>query len=81
MATPTLDRETLLQVVRSWQPDEQLAFAQEILRLLSLPFVEEPLCPPDSQGLAGLIANGKPPPSDDEVAQWLNEHRNERYGS
>ncbi len=80
MATPTLDRETILRAVRSWPTDEQIALAEEILELAQEPTVEEPLEPPDSRSLAGLIANGQTPPTDEEVAQWLDEHRMEKYG-
>jgi hypothetical protein len=80
MATPILDRETILQAVRTWPAEEQRALAEEILRHADVPLVEEPLAPPDSQGLAGLIANGKTPPTDEEVVQWLEEHRMEKFG-
>ena len=80
MAISTLDRETILQAIRTWPPDEQRALAREILERVGVPLVEEPLTPPDSRGLAGLIANGQTPPTDEEVAQWLDERRLERYG-
>lgn len=91
MATPTLDRETILRAVRSWPAGEQIALAEEILELAQEPTVEEPLEPtPDGAGessrqgswqnLVGLLATDKPPPTDEEVAQWLDEHRMEKYG-
>lgn len=80
MAMSTLDRETILQAIRTWPLDEQRALAREILERVGVPLVEEPLAPPDSHGLAGLIANGQTPPTDEEVAQWLDERRLERYG-
>lgn len=80
MAAPTLDRDTILRAIRAWPEDEQLAFAREILQQLRGHVVEEPLAPPDSRGLAGLIANGQTPPTDEEVAQWLDEHKMEKYG-
>lgn len=80
MATPTLDRETILRAVQSWPADEQIALAEEILELAQAPTVVEPLEAPDSRSLAGLIANDRTPPTDDEVAQWLDEHRMEKYG-
>ena len=30
--------------------------------------------------LIGLAATGKPPPSDRDVQQWIDEHRRARYG-
>jgi hypothetical protein len=35
---------------------------------------------PSWKQMAGLASNGQTPPSDDEVAQWLAEHRVEKYG-
>ena len=75
-----LDRDTILRVVRSWPPDEQRALAEDILRYTGAPLVEEPLAPPDSAGLAGLLATEDSPPTDEEVAHWLEDRRLERYG-
>ncbi|MGH2517231.1 MAG: hypothetical protein ACRDHP_16400 [Ktedonobacterales bacterium] len=80
MATPTRDRENILKAVQEWSPDEQIALVRDILEHLSGPFIEEPTAPPDSRGLAGLLANGRIPPTDEEVAQWLDERRVEKYG-
>lgn len=75
-----LNRETILRAVRAWPPDEQWALAGEILRHAGAPPVEEPLEPPASAGLAGLLATGQAPPTDEEVARWRDERRLERYG-
>lgn len=80
MKAPALDRETILHAVQSWPTEEQIALAEEILELAQGPTVEEPLEPPDSRSLSGLIANGQTPPTDEEVAQWLDAHRMEKYG-
>ena len=77
---PLLDRDTILRVVRAWPPDEQRALAADILRHSGAPVAEEPLAPPDSAGLAGLLATGDAPPTDEDVAHWLDERRLERYG-
>lgn len=61
MATPALDRENILKTVQKWSPDEQMALVRDILERLRVPFVEEPLAPPDSRGLAGLLSNGRTP--------------------
>lgn len=75
-----LDRETILRAVQTWPPDEQRALAGEILRHAGVPLVEEPAAPPDSAGLAGLLATDQAPPSDADVACWRDERRLERYG-
>ena len=80
MASPTLDRETILQAVRALPADEQWLLAQEILLQIGALPVEEPQTSPSSQGLAGLLATDQTPPTDDEVTQWLHEHRMDKYG-
>ncbi len=80
MATSTLDRAAILQAVHTWAPDEQRALAREILRHAGEMPAEEPLAPPDSAGLAGLLSTKQAPPTDEEAARWLDERRAERYG-
>ena len=83
MAAPTLDRETILQAVQQWPSDDQVALAQEILRRASELPANEGRTPqrPSFHDLAGLASvPGKEPPSDEEVARWLDERRMEKYG-
>jgi hypothetical protein len=80
MAAPSLDRQTILRAVQSWPAEEQMALVREILEQAPAPIVEEPRVAPNSASLAGLIANGKTPPTDEEVAQWLDERRAAKYG-
>lgn len=87
MVTPTLDRDTLLQAVRDWPLDEQLRLAQMILELAQGQRVA-PTQPSDAQtlerptwdALYGIASNGQEPPTDEQVEQWLDEHRMEKYG-
>ena len=58
----------------------QHAYLDTILRHAGVPPLEDPLQRPDSAGLAGLLATGHTPPTDDDVARWRDEHRLERYG-
>jgi hypothetical protein len=80
VATQALDHAAVLQTVRTWPADEQVALVQEVLQQLRGHLVEEPIAPPNSRGLAGLIANGQTPPTDEEVERWLDEHQMEKYG-
>ncbi len=94
MASPTLDRETILHTVQGWPPDEQLALAEAIARQAtqaitrhaeaSEPERPAPAIPqrPSWREMAGLAAvPGQEPPTDEQVAQWLDEHRMEKYGA
>ncbi len=84
MTASTRDRETILQTIRAWPRDEQLALVQEILRQTDQPTGDESVrqAPqrPSWKELAGLAANGQEPPSDEQVKQWLDERRMEKYG-
>lgn len=72
--------ETILQVVSSWPVDKRLILIQDVLKTV-VPPTEAPR--PRRRTLAqarGLLATDRPPPSDEEVEQWLEEHRMEKYG-
>jgi hypothetical protein len=94
MASPTLDRETILHTVQAWPPDEQLALAQEIARQATQAISQiaaqseteqpTPIIPqrPSWREMADLAAvPGQEPPTDEQLAQWLDEHRMEKYGA
>jgi len=79
MATSTLDRAAILQAVHTWAPDEQRALTRDILRHAGETPAEEPLAPSNSASLAGLLSTKQAPPTDVEVARWLDERRAEGY--
>ena len=75
MTSPTLDRDTILQAIRSWPHDEQLALAREIARLAGgVPSAPTYAAFEDARGL--LATPGQPAPTDEEIEQW----RAERHG-
>lgn len=84
MTASVRDRATILQTIRAWPRDEQLALAEEILRQADQAIGDGPVRRepqrPSWKELAGLAANGQEPPSDEQVEQWLDERRMEKYG-
>jgi hypothetical protein len=80
MANPTSDREAILKVIDAWPLENQVALAQMILRRSAAHSASGAKTPqrPSWKQVAGLASNGQTPPSDDEVAQWLDEHRAEK---
>lgn len=79
MTTPTQDRERILRDIQGWPVEEQVALAQSILqRAAQMRQKQSPRVP--SAALRGLLANGQPAPSDEDVARWLEEARLEKYG-
>ena len=78
MAIPTADRAAILRIIETWPVEDQVAFAQVILRRATGQLTQPQR--PSWQQLAGLASTGQPPPSDEDVACWLGEHRSEKYG-
>lgn len=73
-------KSMVLQTVRRWSIQERLAFVQEVLRSVQEEGDETtgPLRPTLPRAL-GLAASERPAPSDEEVARWLEEHREAKY--
>jgi hypothetical protein len=82
MAIPTSDREAILKAIEAWPLEDQVALAHMILQRSAAHTAPGAKTPqrPSWKRMAGLASNGQTPPSDDEVAQWLDEHRSEKYG-
>ena len=78
MAISPLDRQGILETIRSWSPEEQRALVREIEAGLSRP---PSTSLPASQrlsvyDLAGIgVRPGQEPPADEQIAQWLDERR------
>jgi hypothetical protein len=70
--------EQLLKIVSNWSEDKQLAFVHDVLKVLESR--KERKREPTLQKALGLLATDQPPPTDEEVKQWLDEHRWEKYG-
>jgi hypothetical protein len=70
---------SILHTVRTWPARQRYLLVQDLLKTLE-PDIE-PIQTEDTLSLArGLLATDKPAPTDEEVAQWLEEHRLEKYG-
>lgn len=85
MAEPSQDQERILRDIQEWPLDEQLALAQTILQRVARLRDQQSGLPSQasrvpSAALRGLLANGQPAPSDEEVARWLDEARMKKYG-
>jgi hypothetical protein len=82
MAIPTSDREAILKAIEAWPLEDQIALAQLILQRSAAHGARGAKTPqrPSWKQMAGMASNGQAPPSDKEVAQWLDEHRAEKYG-
>ena len=82
MAIPVSDREAILKAIEAWPLEDQIALAQMILQRSAAHMAPGAKTPqrPSWKQMAGIASNGQTPPSDQEVAQWLDEHRSAKYG-
>jgi hypothetical protein len=74
------DYQTVLGAVRAWPAALRLQLAEELLRTL-----HAEVKPGRKQGVPGeqvlgIGAGSGPPPDDETVRRWLEEHRAEKYG-
>jgi hypothetical protein len=75
MAISSQGREAILETIRSWPPEEQRALVRDIEEGLT-----QSSTPPSQllniYDLAGIaLRPGQEPPSDMQVAGWLDERR------
>jgi hypothetical protein len=78
--------------VKNWAPSLRIALAKEILDSLNTTngIVDSQIRasghqPPTPRGLSakevqGLLKTDRPPPDDETVDRWIDEHRMEKYG-
>lgn len=77
MASPTLDRETILRTISGWSPEEQLELAQEITRRVIMSAHAPARMHASFEAARGILATpGKPAPTDEDIERI----RMEKYG-
>jgi hypothetical protein len=72
--------ETILKIIAAWPPTQRRTLIQDVLKILA-PLGEE--IRPRRKTLheaLGLLATDQPSPTDEQIQQWLDERRMERYG-
>jgi hypothetical protein len=83
MTAPIPDLSTILHSIDSWSREERLRLARAILDQLAQSRNGSATSPEDAprphsssfEALYGLASTGGPPPSDEQVAAWLDERR------
>lgn len=75
-----LSYDGALKAIQQWPPAQQIELVQEVLRAISLRVSLPAKSQPTLVQALGLLANEKTAPTDDEVKQWLEERRVEKYG-
>jgi hypothetical protein len=69
----------VMKIVSAWPPTRRFALAHRLLTDLERELVPAPRRPTADRA-RGLLATDQPPPTDEEIAQWLDEERMKKYG-
>ena len=72
--------QSILIAVRTWPPELRLSFAEEVLRTLHEVVGQKRKRGVPVEQVLGIGASSGPPPDDDTVKRWIEEHRVEKYG-
>ena len=75
----------VLNRVTSWPSLQRIALARKILESLEAADVPASPVPARTRGVSaaevqGLLRTDRPPPDDETVGRWIDEHRMEKYG-
>jgi hypothetical protein len=76
----SIDYQKVLVTVRSWPPEWRLQLAEELLRSLHGVVPTERKRGVPVEQVLGIGAGSGPPPDDETVKKWIEEHRMEKYG-
>ncbi len=75
-----INYETTLNNIRQWTIAQRFALLQDVLKTLT-PEPEKPRVRERTlEHALRIVPLDREPPTDDEVKQWLDEHRMEKYG-
>jgi hypothetical protein len=79
-AEGNINYDTVLKIIRGWPVSQRVTLVQAVLSTLVPP--PNALAPraPTLTRARGLLATAQPAPSDEQISQWLEERRQERYG-
>jgi hypothetical protein len=80
MTTQLAEYQQLLTRARSLEPELRLTMAEELLRSLHGAVRPVGLRGVPAAQVRGLAAGSGPPPDDETLRRWLEEHRVEKYG-
>jgi hypothetical protein len=72
----TLDYDQVLKAVAEWPPEQRASLAHALIDTLKPANRSKPTL----DQIVGIARGAGPAPTDEQVAQWLDEARTEKYG-
>jgi len=81
----TMNYDNILNTIRNWPLSKRLTLVQDILKTLAPDLMtSEPASPRAKRNTLkdalGLLSTKQSAPSDQEIQDWLDKHRLEKYG-
>jgi hypothetical protein len=71
----------ILDLVKLWSPEARITLVRRILETVEAAPLQAGRRPAQSvRELIGIGVGDTPPPDDDTVRRWIDEHRMEKYG-
>jgi hypothetical protein len=75
------DYKKILELVANWPAEDRAALAHDLLSLPARRAASTPQPRPSFALARGLgRVEGTPPPTDEQVRQWIDEYRMSKYG-
>ena len=71
--------ESVLKAVAGWSADRRATLAHVLIESLTREAAAARPKPTIDQ-IVGVARGAGPPPTDEQVKQWINEHRMRKYG-
>lgn len=78
--TENINYESVLKTIRQWPKAQRFILVQEVLKTLASESEQPRRRERTLERALGLVNLKGPAPTDEEVKQWLDEHRMEKYG-
>jgi hypothetical protein len=75
------DYPQVLKVVSTWPAEQRLTLVQEVLETVKNQERQSRPARDTLSGAVGLLRGAGPPPDDQAVKRWIDEHRTRTYGS
>ena len=71
----------VIKMIGAWTPDRRFMLVRDVLKTLEPEFkMTRPKRRKTLNKALGLLSTNQPAPSDEEIEQWLDEYRMEKYG-
>ncbi len=71
----------VMKMIGTWTPDRRFMLVKDVLNTLEPEFqMTRPKRRQTLNKALGLLATNQPAPSDQEIKQWLDEYKLEKYG-